>query len=147
MSCQTSFMYPLSIDIYYPMVEQDGFGSVRKTWIYDKTVAAALNPAGRKYKEDSVPDPNITLDNSLVGSIQTDILLSTRNAPIAMTNVLITNIKGTDGSIIYNESSGVRSGQATIFEIATYNPIVGPFGKIEYYKIVLRRSDNQGVEI
>ena len=62
-------------------------------------------------------------------------------------NIIITNIRDTAGNILFNESAGVRSGKATLFEVATYNPIVGPFGTTEYYKLVVRRSENQGADI
>jgi hypothetical protein len=27
------------------------------------------------------------------------------------------------------------------------NPMVGPFGKVEYYKVILRRSENQATDL
>jgi hypothetical protein len=51
------------------------------------------------------------------------------------------------GNSIYNESSGIRTGKSTLFEISTFTPIVGPFGSTEYYKIIVSRSDNQAADI
>jgi hypothetical protein len=65
----------------------------------------------------------------------------------SITNIVITNIRNNLGEIIYNETSGPRSGNPTLFEVATLNPIVGPFGKVEYYKVILRRSENQAVDL
>jgi hypothetical protein len=45
------------------------------------------------------------------------------------------------------ETSGPRAGKSTIFEIATNEPFVNPFGNVEYYKLILRRSENQGAEV
>ena len=45
------------------------------------------------------------------------------------------------------ETSGPRSGKSTIFEVATQEPYVGPFGGIEYYNLVIRRSENQAVDV
>ena len=146
--CETAdFLYPLLADIYYPITEQGAYGNVKKQWILDRTVAIALNPAGRKYQQQVQTNPSITLDNSLVGRTRSDILSSTRDALNAVTNVIIANVRDTSGNIIYNESSGIRSGKSTIFEIATFTPIVGPFGSTEYYKIVVSRSDNQAADI
>jgi hypothetical protein len=140
-------MYPLLADIYYPIVEQGGFGNIKKQWILDRTVACSFNPAGRKFKQDLQINPNITLDNILVGRTRSDILSSNREDLNAMTNVIITNIRDRFGNRIYNESSGIRKGKSTIFEISTFSPIVGAFGSTEYYKIVLARSENQGADI
>lgn len=145
---QTDFIYPLLADVYFPIIEQSAYGNIKKQWILDRTIACAFNPAGRKFKQDIDISSNMAnLDNSMVGRIKTDILTLTRENQVSMTNILITNIRDAAGNILFNESAGVRSGKATLYEIATYNPIVGPFGTTEYYKLVVRRSENQGADI
>jgi hypothetical protein len=69
--------------------------------------------------------------------------MSSRDAKNSLTNILITDIKDQEGNLIYLETSGPRSGKGTLFEIATYEPFVGPFGTVESYKLVIRRSENQ----
>ena len=146
MICEsTDFIYPLLADIYYPIVEQGAYGNVSKKWIFDKTVACFFNPAGRKFKEDVNTEAMVNIDNALVGRVRTDITQSTTDSSYSLTNIIIVNIRDTEGNIIYNESAGPRSGLSSIFEVATLNPIVGPFGKTEYYKLVIRRSENQAV--
>lgn len=148
MICETpDFTYPLLADIYYPIVDQGPYGNVKKTWVLDRTIACFFNAAGRKFKQDIIPNPNITIDNSLIGRVRTDITSSARDNLNSLTNIIITNIRDKDGNTIYNESAGPRVGKATLFEIATFNPVVGPFGKIEYYNVVIARSDNQGADI
>ena len=148
MICEsTDFMYPLLADIYYPIVEQGAYGNIKKTWVLDKTIACAFNPAGLKNKKDINSEPNINIDNSIVGRIRLDISQSSTNESYSLTNIIITNIRSTNGNTIYNENSGPRSGNSTLFEVATLNPVVGAFGKTEYYKIILRRSENQAVDL
>jgi hypothetical protein len=148
MICESpDFTYPLLADVYYPIVEQGPYGNVKKTWVLDRTIACFFNPAGRKFKQDVVPNPNITIDNSLVGRVRTDLTTSTRDNLNSLTNIIITNIRDKDGNTIFNESGGVRAGKATLFEISTFNPVVGPFGKTEYYNVLIARSDNQGADI
>jgi hypothetical protein len=146
--CETTdFIYPLLADVFYPIVEVTGYGNVKKQWILDRTIALALNPAGRKYAQQIQTNPNITIDSNLVGRTRTDILSSTRDNPVPMTDIIIANVRDVNGSIVYNESSGIRSGKSTIFEIATFTPIVGAFGSTEYFKLVVARSDNQAADI
>jgi hypothetical protein len=64
-----------------------------------------------------------------------------------VTNVIVSNIKDKHGGPIYMETSGPRSGKSTIFEIATLEPHVGPFGDLDFYKLILRRSENQAVNV
>ena len=149
MACgdKTDFAFPMEADIFYPIVEQGSLGNVKKTWILDKTVAVSVNPAGSAFKEEVVPNVNITKDTILIGRIKSDIRVSSRDSNNAITNVIVTNIKDKNCNPIYLETSGIRNGRSTIFEIATQEPFVGPFGNVEYYKIVLRRSENQGADV
>lgn len=148
MICETTdFAYPLLADIYYPIVEVGAYGNVKKQWVLDKTIACFFNVAGSKYKKDVGTEANINIDNSIIGRIKNDPTVSSTETLYSITNIIITNIRGNDGQIIYNESAGPRSGNPTLFEIATLNPVVGPFGKVEYYKVVLRRSENQAVDL
>jgi len=148
MSCNsTDFMFPLCAEIYYPTVEQGAYGDVKRTWMLDRTVACNFSAAGSAGKEEITPNVNITQEKVLIGRVKKDIRISERDAKNSVTNVVITNIKDKSGNPIYIETAGVRAGKSTIFEIASQEPFVGPFGDIEYYNIVIRRSENQGVTI
>jgi hypothetical protein len=143
----TDFMFPMQADIYYPIVEQGSLGNVKKTWILDKSVAVSFTPAGSAFKEEVVPNVNITKENLLIGRTKGDVRISSRESNNAVTNVIITNIKDKNCNPIYIETSGPRVGKSTIFEIAAQDPFTGPFGNVEYYRIVLRRSENQAVDV
>jgi hypothetical protein len=143
----TDFLFPMLADIYYPLVEQGAYGDVKKNWVLDKTIACQLNSAGTANKEELKPEVKILQDTSLVGRVRTDIRFSGEQERNALTNILITNVRDKNNNVIYLETSGPRSGQPTIFEIATFDPLVGPFGNIEHYKVILKRSENQGSDI
>jgi len=143
----TSFIYPLLVDVYYPILEQSAYGNITKEWILDKTVAANFNSTGSANKEEIKPNVNITKDSILIGRVKTDIRMSSVGSKNSATNIVLTNIKDRHGNSIYNELSGPRVGKATIFEIATIEPFVGPFGSVEYYSLVVRRSENQGTDV
>ena len=148
MICETTdFTYPLLADIYYPIVETGAYGNLKKQWVLDKTVACFFNVGGSKFKEDIGTEANIIIDTALIGRIRNNPAISSTESLYSTTNIIVTNIRGNDGILIHSESSGPRSGNATLFEIATLVPIVGPFGKTEYYKVILRRSENQAVDL
>lgn len=144
---ETDFMYPLLADVYYPIIETGAYGNLKKEWILDRTIACFFNPAGRKFKEDIGTEPKVDIDNSLVGRVRNDITASNRDDLYSLTNIIVTNIRDKNGNAIHNESAGPRAGLPTIWEIATLNPIVGAFGTTEYYKLVIRRSENQAVDL
>lgn len=143
----TSFIFPMLADIYYPIVSQGPYGNVEKTWVHDKTIACNFNSAGTAWKEDIKPNVNITQDSVMLGRVKSDIRFSSTENQNSITNIIITNIKDRNLNEIYVETSGPRAGKSTLFEVATVEPFMGPFGSTEYYKVVVRRSENQAVDL
>lgn len=143
----TDFTFPMEADIFHPVVEQGALGNVKKTWILDRSIACSLNPAGTATKEDVKPNVNITQDGLLLGRVKQDIRISGRDSSNSITNVIVTNIRDRNCNQIYMETSGPRAGKSTIFEVATSEPFIGPFGSVEYFKVILRRSENQAADV
>jgi hypothetical protein len=147
-TCESiSIIFPMLADIYYPIVDQGAYGNVKKNWIHDKTIACNFNSAGTAWKEDVKPNANITQDSIMLGRAKTDIRFSSTEGQNSITNILVTNIKDKNLNELYLETAGPRAGKSTLFEVATVEPFVGPFGSVEYYKIVVRRSENQAVDL
>ena len=145
LNCESpSVIYPMYADVYYPTIAQSPYGNTVKAWGLDRTVIGNFTPIGAKSKEELVPNVNITQDTIILGRVAKDIRIGLEQGQNSLTNVLITNIRDRFESEIYLETSGPRSGMSTLFEIATQEPFVNPFGVVEYYKLVLRRSENQG---
>jgi hypothetical protein len=140
-------MYPLLADVYYPLVDQGAYGNVKKTWVLGKTVACNFSSGGAAMKEEIKTNVNITQDSILLGRVKTDIRVSESEDKNAITNVLVTNIRDRWENPVYLETSGPRAGRSTLYEIATNEPTLGPFGSVEYYKLTVRRSENQASDI
>ena len=146
-SCEdTDFMYPMKADVYYPIVEQGAYGNVQKTWVFNKTVVCNFSKDGT-VDEEVKPNVNITLKKVLMGRTKKDIRFSQENNADAITNVVITNIRTRTDVPLYIETSGVRAGKSTIYEIESQSVIIGPFGDPEYYALAIRRSENQASDI
>lgn len=148
MQCETTdFMYPMLADIYYPVVEQGAYGNLKKQWVLDRSITCNFSGAGDAASEEVTPNVNISKESVLLGRTKTDARISSSNARNAITNILVTNIRTNQQNNIYMETSGSRDGKSTLYEIASNEPIVGPFGNVEYYKVVLRRSENQASDL
>ena len=146
-SCEdTDFMYPMKADVYYPIVEQGAYGNVQKTWVFNKTVVCNFSKDGT-VDEEVKPNVNITLKKVLMGRTKRDIRFSQENNADAITNVVITNIRTRTDVPLYIETSGVRAGKSTIYEIESQSTIIGPFGDPDYYALAIRRSENQASDI
>lgn len=146
--CDTpNFLYPLKADVYYPIVDQGAYGNVQKTWVIDRTIICNFAPAGSASSEEVKPNPKINIETVLLGRVLNDIRISSLNSKDSIVNVIITNIRTRNDQPIYIETSGPRAGRSTIFEVASNEPIINPFGDIEYYKVVIRRSENQATDL
>ena len=143
----TTFAFPLLADVYYPVIEQSAYGNIKKNWMFDKTVAGSFIPAGSEIKEELVVNVDLTQDSLLICRVRDDIRISDREDDNALTNILITNIRDESGNVIYSETAGPRAGKSTLYEVATQQPFVNPFGRIEHYRIILRRSENQAEDV
>lgn len=148
MDCNTNdYMFPMSAEIYYPITEVNAYGNIKRQWVFDKTVSCQFVPAGSDSKEEVKPEILITQDTILVGRVKNDIRMSQRGEPNALTNIILTNIRDGACNELYTETAGPRAGKSTIFEIATQQPYVGPFGGIDFYKLVIRKSENQATDV
>jgi hypothetical protein len=144
LGCDTpNFMYPMKADIYYPLVTQNKYGQPTKEWVYDRTVSLNASFIGNQGSEDVKPEMILRNENKLIARIKSDPRVSSSESNNGITNILISNIRDAGDILIYKETSGPRSGRGTIYEIATLDPFFGPFRDIEYYKVLLRRSENQ----
>ena len=141
----TDFMYPMKADIYYPIITQGDYGQPKKDWVFDKTIACNAKSIGGAGSENIKPETFLQYENKLVARTKNDPRISSQNSTNAVTNILITNIRQENDQVIYKETAGARAGRGTIYEVATVEPFVGPFGSVEYYKMLWRRTENQTV--
>ena len=145
-SCEgTDFMFPMLADIYHPTTSKGAYGGINKIWTIDRTIAGNFIRAGAETKEEIVTNVDLTQESLIIGRVRSDLRISQTEDGNAITNILVTNIRHSDGTVIYTETFGIRDNEATIYEVATQQPFVNPFGRVEHYRLVLRRSDNQGV--
>lgn len=144
MSCDNgNIFFPMQADVYFAKSDQSAYGNIVQSWQYDYTISCDFVYAGVKYKEEVLPNILISLDSLLIGRSPTDFRTNKKGERFANTNIAITNIRDKYCNEIYVENGGGRNGKSTIYEIATFKPFVGPFGKIEHYSIILKRSENQ----
>lgn len=145
-SCETTdFMFPMKADIFFPIITQGDYGQPKKDWVYDRTIICNATSVGGAGEEAIKPESFLQYKDHLIARTKNDPRISSQNSTNAVTNILITNIRSANDAVIYKETAGVRAGRATIYELATVDPFVGPFGSIEYYKMLWRRAENQTV--
>lgn len=147
MACNDiNFLYPMYADIYYPAVTQGQYGNIQKAWTLDRTVTCNATPIGGAGKEEIDPTPFIQYSGQLIGRFLEDLRFDASDTQYATTNIVITNIRNCSGEVLYKETGGPRAGLGTLYEIATLEPFINPFGKVEYHKVLLRRTTDQALD-
>ena len=141
----TDFIYPMKADVYYPIITQNSYGQANKEWVFDRTIICNATTVGGAGDVELKPDVFLQYDGKLIARSKSDIRVSSNNSDNAITNILITNIRSATDLVIYKETAGPRTGRGTIYEVGTLEPFVGPFGDIEYFKMLWRRTENQTV--
>lgn len=144
MSCETiDFLYPFFADVYYPTVTQTTSGKIKKEWTLDKTIVCNAASVGGAGTEEIKPEVFVQYEGKLIARSKSDIRIMADGTSQSATNILITNIQNCSGEVIYKETSGPRTGEGTVYELATIEPFIGPFGTIEYYKMLWRKTGSQ----
>ena len=141
----TDFIYPMKADIYYPIITQNNYGQANKEWVFDRTIICNATTIGGAGDVELKPDVFLQYDGKLIARSKSDIRTSSNNAENAITNILVTNIRSARNIVFYKETAVPRPGRGTIYELGTFEPFIGPFGEIEYYKMLWRRTENQTV--
>jgi head-tail adaptor len=141
----TDYAFQFKADIYYSIVTQNQYGQAQKEWVYDREIYCNVRQASSTEKEEIKPAMFLQNENLLAAASKQDIRTSSTKESYGLTNILITNIRDKSNNTLYIETAGPRSGKGTIYEVATVLPFVGPFGSIEHYSMVWRRTENQAV--
>jgi hypothetical protein len=141
----TDFIYPMKADVYYPIITQNNYGQANKEWVFDRTIVCNASTIGGAGDVELKPEVFLQYDGKLIARSKSDIRRSSNNSENAISNILITNIRTSTDLVVYKETAGPRAGRGTIYEVGTLEPFVGPFGDIEYFKMLWRRTENQTV--
>lgn len=145
-SCCNDILFSMKMDIYYSTTSQDKFNKEIKEWSLDKTVIGYAEILGAVEIDGLKTDQFFQYKDKLIGRTKEDPRISVDGIMHPITDIIITNIRDSkNGTEFYIESSGVRSGQSTIYELFSVEPYVNPWNTIEYYKILFNRSDIQEI--
>jgi hypothetical protein len=135
----------MKADVYYPIITQNNYGQPNKEWVFDRTIVCNATTLGGPGNVELKPEMFLQYEGKLVARSKLDIRTSSNDSNNAISNILITNVRSSSDMLLYKETAGPRNGKGTIYEVGTLEPFVGPFGDVEYYKMLWRRTENQTV--
>lgn len=137
----SSMMYPMIADIYYPTVEQNAIGEMERTWRFDRQIRCSAikeRPSSRMANAMQA-QRFIEYDFSLDFRTDEDILISSDDEVYAVSDVVLTNIRDSAGTLVWFE----KTNYPTSFEVRNIEPMFDPFHNLFGYRIYLKRSDAQ----
>lgn len=143
----TDFKFPMSLDFYYATESQDKYGIEDKSWQWDQTLSGYVEILGAVDKEALKTGKFFEYEDKLIGRTKQDPRISINGIYYPVTSILVTDIRNSKtGQEYYIEAAGDREGKSTIYEVFAVEPYVNPWNEIEYWKIMLNRSDTQALD-
>lgn len=149
LSCSNNFVFSMLCDVYYATESQDKYGQVVKSWVPDASLPCTFYTPPTTVKSDEfrfTDNKFYSMESTLIGRIGPEIKVSA----YPLSNLLITSIRtnSCESELLYSEKSvaGYET-VPTVFDVRMLQPHVGVFNKIEYYRVVLERSDRQDLPL
>lgn len=146
-NCASPF-FQMECDIYYAQESQDKYGKVTKKWEFDMVEKCSFYTLGDKSNDDNFTFEDsrfFKLETMLYGRFASDPRQDSNGLYHPLSHILVHNIRGgtCNTESFWIETNGDYVGKPTVFELKTCQPFVGPFNRVEYWKIQLERSDTQ----
>ena len=128
-------------------VGQNEGGEAAKVWQRDRTeLASYFNVMGTVNLQDLTADREFEYKKRLNGRFRfpSDPRLDNDGNYHPVSSILVSNI--------INKNSGEQlhldeNGNPIIFEVMSVDPFINPFGKTEYFKLLLERADDQFMQL
>ena len=136
-SCIDSVTYLHTMNVYYSVQTQDGYGRVARSWVFDRTERGFV----KGVTNYAVADQN-SWNQTLKGMSEEDLRIDDEGLLYAPSEVLVTFVEPA-----FIETAGPRKGLPTTYELRGSTPVLGPFGEVLHFDIALVRSTDQAVEI
>jgi hypothetical protein len=130
----------MAIDVYYSYENQDDFGMEVKTWTMDQTLQGYIEILGAVERDSLKSNLFFEYHDKLIGRTSKDPRISSSGIGYPLTSMLMTNIKD---AVTHQEFYTEPTGKSTVYEVMAVEPYVNPWNEIEYYKVLLNRSDHQ----
>ena len=129
---------PMLMDVYKQFDLQDpDTGSIKKEWQFDRTIPCSAKGIISNSSSSRTGDRQI-----LSNKYTNDQILQIRTSEKITLREKITNIRDTEGNVIWEESN-FPTNTPTVYELMGITPMTDPFGGVLGYNSTVKRSENQ----
>lgn len=136
-------LYPMTAEIYYADSRQDSLGTMKKTWIYDRTVncsaISSMSDRTTLGEESKSFKTYFEINSDVIFRTNDNIQKKKNGSFYPITEILITDIKDSYGNYVWEDVLGKR----LQFEVKTFVPGYGPDHNVEFYRAYLSKSSKQ----
>jgi hypothetical protein len=134
--------YPMTAEIFYAETRQNDFGTMERTWVFDRTVkCSAVSAMADKTLNSELKSTNafFQYNSDIAFRTSDDIQRKKGGTYYPITEVLVTNIKDSEGNVVWTE----REDSYTQYEIQSFVPSYDAFHAVEFHRGYLTRSTKQ----
>ena len=135
-------VYPMTAEVFYAENKQNAFGTMERTWVYDRTVqCSAISAMSDKTLNSELKSNNAFFQYNSDIAFRTNENLQKKKGGTyyPITEILITNIKDADSNYVWTEFDDAK----TQYEIASFVPSYDSFHTVDFYRGYLTRSQRQ----
>jgi hypothetical protein len=134
--------YPMSAEIFYAETKQDDFGTMKRTWVFDRVVpCSAISAMSDKTLNSELKSTSsfFQYNSDIAFRTSEDLQRKKGKTYFPITEILITNIKDSNGQYVWTEWEDVR----TQYEVQSFVPSYNSFHAVHFYRGYLTRSTKQ----
>jgi hypothetical protein len=146
-NCVTDMQYPFQADIYYSFNTQDQFGTINRTWFFDRTIKCYLISKSINRDPELTPDLLMKFKDDLTLRTPENIRIASNDDNFPLTEILVTNLRNQKEQLFWNEYGDEFAGVPTVFEVRTVTPVLDPFQNLDHYFVYIARSQNQSATL
>jgi hypothetical protein len=135
-------LYPMTAEVFYAETKQTDFGTMQKTWIFDRSVkCSAVSAMSDKTLNGELRSNSafFQYNSDIAFRTADDIQRKKGGTYYPITEVLVTNIKDAEGNVVWTEKDDSK----TQYEIQSFVPSYNAFHSIDFYRGYLTRSTKQ----
>jgi hypothetical protein len=137
-----NIIYPMTAEVYYAETKQNDFGTMEKTWVFDRHVmCSAISALADKTMSGELRSNNafFSYNSDMAFRTNQDIQRKKNGTYYPITEILLTNFQDPQGNYVWTENEDIK----TQYEVQSFVPSYDAFHSVDFYRGYLTRSQKQ----
>jgi hypothetical protein len=140
------FLYSMQLTIAYSTLRQTELGKIEHNWeTNQQTLRGYANVMGTVDLKPLRAEREYLYKKQLNARTKVDPRIDAQGNYHPITEMLVLDITA-DGKSLWTHDQAELAGRPLLHDVLSVEPFVNPWNEIEYYKLLLTRSENQHLE-